>query len=385
MKILTKVFFQDIGILDEYNLNLTRSVLCNRDISITIGASTVHTFFETVRLKKSFGNLKSMLMFPPLGKKIQMISARALAFPYRKFFCSFDVLHLNDCSSSYNNYALEVHKPMILSFHDSTLALENDQKKLAPLRALFASMHLITAPSHYMAKIIKEKLGYEPLVVSHGINTQLFADTIPKSWAHKYLGIEPNRKIVLWDSRLSMEKDLATFLEAIPRVIKEVSSVLFVIKGRCVQRRETEYYGKMLLKYLRQETNATTIGSNVMVLPKYVHHEKMPIYYRCADVFVHTSRFESFGFVVGEAMACKTPVISAFAGSTPEVLGDSGLFFKPGDSQDLSEKIIKILTDEDLQRTLGEKARKRIVENFTWARAGQQFSKMYLQIAGETM
>jgi glycosyltransferase involved in cell wall biosynthesis len=375
----TKVFFQDIGCLDEYNFGLTTSLVHNENLSVTIGALTIHTFLQALRFKllykKSLKNLKTMLMGPPLSDKLKWITAKSLAHAYEKYFLSFDVLHLNNLSSFYIKSAIKVNKPRILSFHDSTLAVQKTIKKTNYLSEMLSFMDFVTTPSKFMAKIIEEKLNYEPVVIQHGVNTQLFNQAISKFSGRKYLGISEDAKVVFWSSRLSPEKDLKTLVDAVPKVVKEVPSVLFLIAGRSVGQK---YYRKGILKYVKEKMKNEK-GSHAKFFFKYIPHEKMPIYYRSADVFVHTTRLEAFGLVLIEAMACKLPLVTTNAGCCPEVIGDAGLLFEPGDSQDLAEKIITILTDESLRTTLVEKAHKRVLANFTWDKAAKQFSKLYLR------
>ena len=371
-----KVFFQDLGMLDDYNFGLTTSLVHDENLSVTIGASTIHTFLKGLRLRKSFKNLKTILMVPPLSDKLKWIATKSLAHAYENYFSSFDVLHLNDVLFYYIGSAIKVKKPRILSFHDSTLALEKSTKRVNYLSEILSFMDFVTTPSKFMAKIIKEKLNYEPIVIQHGVNTQLFNQAISKSSGRKYLGIPEDARVVFWSSRLSPEKDFKTLVDAVPKVVKEVPSVLFLIAGRSVGQK---YYRKCILKYAREKLKNEK-RSNVKFLFKYIPHEEMPIYYRSADVFVHTARSEAFGLVLVEAMACKLPVVATNTSCCPEIVGDGGLLFELGDSQDLAEKIITILKDENLRKELGTKARNRILTSFTWRNAAREYLNLYLSI-----
>ena len=69
-----------------------------------------------------------------------------------------------------------------------------------------------------------------------------------------------------------------------------------------------------------------------------------------------------------EAMAAGLPVIGTPVGGIPDIIKDekTGLFAKPDDPQDLAEKIVRLLTDEELRNRLTEAGRKMVEERFGW-------------------
>ncbi len=69
-----------------------------------------------------------------------------------------------------------------------------------------------------------------------------------------------------------------------------------------------------------------------------------------ADVFVLSSRWEGFGLVLVEAMACGTPVVSTDCPSGPaEILEreEWGRLVSPGDVKDMARAIQNTLKDKD--------------------------------------
>lgn len=67
----------------------------------------------------------------------------------------------------------------------------------------------------------------------------------------------------------------------------------------------------------------TTPSTTRALAPLHYHplvaHEQTPLYYQAADVLIFPSRYESFGFVPLEALACNTPVISSPIGVLAEL------------------------------------------------------------------
>ncbi len=76
------------------------------------------------------------------------------------------------------------------------------------------------------------------------------------------------------------------------------------------------------------------------------------------DLFLLPSETESFGLAALEAMAMKMPVISTNAGGLPEVNvnGKTGFTSEVGDTQQMAENAVKLLSDETLLATFKKHA-----------------------------
>jgi len=77
-----------------------------------------------------------------------------------------------------------------------------------------------------------------------------------------------------------------------------------------------------------------------------------------SDLFLMPSETESFGLAALEAMACKVPVITSNAGGLPElnVDGFCGYMSNVGDVDDMAEKAISILKDDEVLNRFKENA-----------------------------
>ncbi len=88
-------------------------------------------------------------------------------------------------------------------------------------------------------------------------------------------------------------------------------------------------------------------------------------YMECFDVFVFPSiAYESFGMVLLEAMLYKKPVIGTRVGGIPEVLGDAGIVVEPRNSRQMADAIKRVLNDQYLAKSLGERGYGRAVNVF---------------------
>jgi glycosyltransferase involved in cell wall biosynthesis len=84
-------------------------------------------------------------------------------------------------------------------------------------------------------------------------------------------------------------------------------------------------------------------------------------------VVVSTSRHESFGLSVVEAMARACPVVVPNTGPFPEFIkdGEQGVLYKPGSSKQAAEKIRWLLGDAGARQRLGAQARQRVLAEFS--------------------
>jgi len=98
------------------------------------------------------------------------------------------------------------------------------------------------------------------------------------------------------------------------------------------------------------------------------HHDygMLPSLYQGHDIFVFPSVSETFGHPMVEAMSCGLPVLAADTAVNREVCGDAALYFDPFSAGSLMERIRQLDAIPELRLELGDRARKRILNLFTW-------------------
>lgn len=92
---------------------------------------------------------------------------------------------------------------------------------------------------------------------------------------------------------------------------------------------EEELYRSLILKY--------HLGDRVFIHP---FTNNIQEYYSKAQVYVLSSRWEGFGLVLVEAMAHGLPIVSSDLPTSQEILGDFGLYFKNGNIEELSQRLV---------------------------------------------
>ncbi len=158
-----------------------------------------------------------------------------------------------------------------------------------------------------------------------------------------------NKDYILFAGRLSQEKGILTLLKA----IKDIDITLKVVGD-----------GPMRDKY---EAYATEHKVSNVVFEGYKSDEDLRSLFRNAAFLVIPSEwYENAPMTILEAFAYGKPVIGADIGGIPEMVleGRTGFLFKPGDYQELREKIKYLLVNPSMITQMGKKARKRAEEEY---------------------
>ena len=106
--------------------------------------------------------------------------------------------------------------------------------------------------------------------------------------------------------------------------------------------------------------------------------------YACADVFVHTTRYEGSSLVTLEAMAHGLPVVATRAGGIPDKVsdGESGRLVEPGDVDGLARSLSELSQDAALREAMGSRGRQRALEGFGWPALAARTVALYEELLG---
>lgn len=96
------------------------------------------------------------------------------------------------------------------------------------------------------------------------------------------------------------------------------------------------------------------------------------------DIFLLSSLWEGFGYVLVEAMAAGKPVVAFNASSTPEIVhdGQTGLLVPPQQREEFVAAILRLAADPDLRAALGRAGRQRVEKVFSQDRAREQLREL---------
>lgn len=120
--------------------------------------------------------------------------------------------------------------------------------------------------------------------------------------------------------------------------------------------------------------------SDSVMQRRFTDDNELALLYKNAKCFVFPSEYEGFGIPVLESMACGCPIVLTRNSSFPEVAGEAGIFFEPGNKQDLKEKISSVIYNDNLRAQFIAKGLERVQE-FTWNYTAQETYEIYCKAA----
>lgn len=213
------------------------------------------------------------------------------------------------------------------------------------------------------------------LVIHNGINLNRFplrGNPSQRLHCRTTLGLVINQIAVLCVGTLCDRKGQLDLVEAYAAMPDTVSSrVVVFLVGDANSR-----YATKLKKKCR--SLPTTKRHGIRLLDPT---EAIADFYTAADVFVLSSKVESFPRVVLEAMAFGLPVISTPVYGVVEqvVEGENALFYNPGDSRHLAAQIERLVTDDKLRLEMGKSSSNRISQMTTYGEMIDAYSKACLE------
>lgn len=207
----------------------------------------------------------------------------------------------------------------------------------------------VIVPSYGTRRELQRRFGgreARTVVIPNGIDREAVAQAAgepllaPVPW-------NDGRPVLCAAARLAAEKNLALLIEAFRRVCRVRPAALMIL-GEGPERAALE----AAVAEGGLEEAVSFVGYQRNVYP----------YLRRADLFIHTCRFEGFGYAMLEAMACGTPVIATDCPYGPrEIIGtdEYGILVPVNSPEALAAAILRLLEDDRARQTLAARGLER--------------------------
>jgi len=235
------------------------------------------------------------------------------------------------------------------------------------------SDHIITVSS-FVKSDLDKLIGYntKAIVCPMGIDTNVF---VPKDQAR--LREEYNirgKYVLLFVGRLVEKKGVEYLIDAMKILTKKLSDIKLLIIGT-----------GNLEKKLKIKVSKLNLSSYVSFLGIKKHDELID-YFNICDLLILPAIFdkyghtETLGMVILEAMSCGKPVVASNIGGIPESVKDgyNGLLTIPKNPADIADKIVKALTQFDLEE-MGKRAHQTACR-YDWEVIGEKYEQVMKEV-----
>ncbi|MFT5253219.1 MAG: glycosyltransferase involved in cell wall biosynthesis [Flavobacteriales bacterium] len=247
------------------------------------------------------------------------------------------------------DFLLAINKPVITTFH-TVLANPDDIRKKVVQKITMLSSQVIVM-TYLSAKILKNEYqidGDKIKFIPHGTH-------LIKPLALNLRETVPFKgKIIITTFGLISEgKGIETALEALPKITAQFPEVLYLIIGK-THPEVVKNDGEVYREFLQKKVKELKIQKNVLFINKYLSLEVLLEYLQRTDLYFFTSKDPqqavSGTFVYALSAGC--PVISTPIPHSLEFLDGAGMNFDFGNSEQLADDAILVLSDLEMMENM---------------------------------
>ena len=286
------------------------------------------------------------------------------------------------------NVPLGYHKKFITTIHDTTISFYPGKKMNSPWRkwayqkvfshAVRGAERIISVSENTKMDVIKLFNIPSPRITTiwNGIGDE-FRETSETEViaARKKFNLHDN--FLLYTGVWREHKNLVGLLRAFRIILDQLQTR---DEAAALKDLQLVLTGKPDLHYPEVSETITSLQLQDHIKPiGLVSQDDLIRLYGAATIYVFPSFYEGFGFPPLEAMKAQTPVAASRISAIPEVCGDAVLYFDPHQPTDMAKKIMQLLLDEKLQKTLVKKGEER-VKLFSWQRSGERTLQVYQEV-----
>ncbi len=269
-----------------------------------------------------------------------------------------DLLHVHyavpHATSAYlakNIIASNKKLPVITTLHGTDITLVgNDPSYYEITRFSIEESDAVTAVSEYLKNqtLYRFAISKAIEVIPNFVDTDRF---FPHKSDHENCLRKPGEKIIMHISNFRQVKRIPDIIEVFEGVLDRINARLVLIGSGPEQEKIRGFVEE---KGLSDKVNFFGKQNDVSELIS------------CANIYMLPSEHESFGLTALEAMSCGVPVIGTSGSGMDSFLGDNsaGFLYPVGDVHAMVEGCIRILENPELAVEMGEKGRKRAIEDY---------------------
>jgi len=209
------------------------------------------------------------------------------------------------------------------------------------------AVNAIVVPSQQMLDVLRN-YGVNSCadVVPTGLQPNSFAESDGLAFKKKY-NIENKRPMLLYVGRVAFEKNIPFLFEMTKVLAERYPNILLVVAGEGPAE-----------KSLHELAITLKIQDNIKFIGYLDRESELNACYKSADVFVFSSKSETQGLVLLEAMAQGTPVVGIAELGTASILHEGkGALIATENTVEFSTKVASLIEDRTKRDLLSQQAK----------------------------
>lgn len=301
----------------------------------------------------------------------------------------YDVVHAHYWLSGWVAHILKRYwaTPFVQMFHTTAHmknAVSPDSERESQLRfdierrLVGLADSLIAANPDERADLIwRQRTPAEKIcTIPPGVDVALFRP-LDAAESRAAVGLDHHRPIVLFVGRIDPIKGLDTLLSMAAELDVTLDPLIVVVGG------DLSPDGQPLgaLADFADQISRRSLTNRFRLVGSQPQNE-LSRYYAASDVVVVPSRYESFGLVAVEAMACARPVVASRSGGLIFTVedGETGYLAPVGDGGAFAARVNHLLFDPVERAAMGDRARVA-ASRFAWTSIASSIIHVYRGLA----
>ncbi|MFA6391490.1 MAG: glycosyltransferase family 4 protein [Patescibacteria group bacterium] len=300
----------------------------------------------------------------------------------KKILIGFDIIHLHYPFFGGDIIVKQAAKkrniPYVITYHQDAEGDSLLKKTIFQVYNLFFQKSVMDGAkmvlglsddhiNHSQVSYLKKKEG-KVAIIPNGINLEDFTQILERPDVRKEYKIEEKKFIIAFIGTL----DKAHYFKRLDILFEAFKS--FTNKAHLLVIGD----GDLKEKYIKL-AKELGISQQISFVGKLSNKEALQHLIQADLLVLPSTKVESFGLVLIEAMACAKPVIASNLPGVRTVVNDgvNGLLFEKGNVKDLTDKIGILLKDSVYARRLGQNGRRKVEDQYTWDSIAKKVECMY--------
>ncbi|MBC7773925.1 MAG: glycosyltransferase, partial [Phycisphaerae bacterium] len=272
----------------------------------------------------------------------------------------------------------DIKKPLIVAFHTVLPKPDNSWKKKVSDIAL--ACDAIVVMTKNAAEILHKEYGV-PMekisIIAHGIHLVPHLD---KAILKQKYGLD-GRKILSTFGLISSGKSIETTLEALPGIIEEHPTALFLVIGK-THPSVVKHEGEQYRRFLEAKVAELSLENHVKFINAYLPLNELLEYLQLTDIYLFTSKdpHQAVSGTFSYAMSCGCAIISTPIPHTQEVLReDTGILIDFQNSPQLTTAVNHLLGDKALRKKLISNGLQRAI-HAAWENTAIAYARLFQRL-----